>query len=183
MPVTFGGGITTLNDIENCLKHGWDKVIINTEIISNPDFAKEAAKMFGSQCIVISVDYMSDSQGTIQVFSHSGRDTTHLDFYDHLKMINDSEVGEILLTSVQKEGWMSGMDLEIIPTVQNIVDIPILLNGGVNNPQHIYEGFQSGASAVCASSIFSFTQYGYRDIKAFLNEHDIQVRVGKDMFF
>ena len=117
------------------------------------------------------------------IFSHCKKNTTHLDFFDYLKMINDSEVGELLLTNAKKEGWMSGMDLEIIPKIQEFIGIPILLNGGVYNPQHIYEGFKSGASAVCASSIFSFTQYAYRDIKIFLQETEIPVRNNKDSFF
>ena len=183
MPVAYGGGISTLEDINCCLNEGCDKVVINSYILKNPDFLRDAIHCFGSQCIIVSVDYRMDNKGNPVIFSHSGFDDCKFGFFEYIDFINECQAGEIILTNVDKEGWMNGLDLEIIPWAREKLDIPILLHGGAGSPEHIYDGIQSGASAVCAGSIFAFSQYGYRDIKEFLKRKNIPVRLDTESFF
>ena len=183
MPVSFGGGIQTLKDIEACLKHGCDKVIINTIVLKKPEFLKDAVRCFGSQCIIVSVDYKMDKNNKPILFSHCKYKEHQLDFIEYIKLINSYEAGEVFLTNVDKEGWMKGLDIDIVSYVRKYLDMPILLHGGVGNPEHIYEGINSGADAVCAGSIFPFSQYGYRDIKEYLKLKKNPVRLGDDPFF
>jgi imidazole glycerol-phosphate synthase subunit HisF len=142
-----------------------------------------AVRCYGSQCIVVSVDYKMDNEGNPVIFPHSGDDNYKFDFFDYIDLINEYQAGEIILTNVLKEGWMNGLDLEILPWAREKLDIPILLHGGAGSPEHIYDGIQSGASAVCAGSIFAFSQYGYRDIKEFLKRKKYPRPVGYRMIF
>jgi len=183
MPISYGGGINSLQGIEACLKHGCDKVIINTYILQNPGFLKDAIRCFGSQCIIVSVDYKMDNTGDPILFNHSGYTEHNFSFLEYIGFIDECKAGEIFLTNVDKEGWMNGLDLEIIPRLRDRLDTPILLHGGVGEPHHVYEGFKSGADAVCAGSIFPFSQYSYHDIRKYLIEKKIPIRKSIDPFF
>ena len=160
-----------------------NKVIINTIVLKKPEFLKDAVRCFGSQCIIVSVDYKMDKNNKPILFSHSKYKEHQLDFIEYIKLINSYEAGEVFLTNVDKEGWMKGLDIDIVSYLRKYLDMPILLHGGVGNPEHIYEGINSGADAVCAGSIFPFSQYGYRDIKEYLMIKKLPVRLGNDPFF
>ncbi len=176
MPLSYGGGISSIKDIELCLKHGCDKVVINSKSLQNINFIKEASSVFGKQCIVCSIDYMFDGQN-FQIFSHSGVNTNKMILKDYIHNLVANGAGEILLTSVDKEGLMNGYDENFNKIIENYLEIPILINGGGGTPQHILDVFKKNQiDAACASSIFFYSQYGYVDIKHFLMKNKINVR-------
>jgi len=178
VPLTVGGGVTGIDDIKNLLLAGADKVSINTSAVKNHDFIKESSIRFGSQCIVIAIDVKKVSNQKWEVFTHGGRQATGLDVIDYAKIVEKNGAGEILLTSMDRDGTKSGYDIELIRIVADLVSIPVIASGGVGTLEHLYEGFSKGhASAVLAASIFHYGQFSINDAKKYLSNKDIPVRI------
>ena len=177
VPLTVGGGVRTLKDISDLLFAGADKVSINTAAVTNENLIKDAAKKFGSQCIVVAVDAKKINKGW-EVFTHGGRTSTGKNVLDFVKKIESLGAGEILLTSMDRDGTKKGYDLELTEKVSISVNIPIIASGGVGNLEHLYEGFALGkASAVLAASIFHFGEYSIPEAKQYLDSKGIPVRI------
>lgn len=185
MPLTVGGGIRTLDDIRNLLNAGADKVSINTAAVNDPEFVKRAAERFGSQCIVVAIDAkrtlnLSTSQlpQSWQVFTHGGRKPTGIDAVEWAKKMELYGAGEILLTSMDRDGTKDGYDIELTKTVSEAVGIPVIASGGVGNPEHIYRGFVDGkADAALAASIFHYKEYAIREVKEYLRKRGVAIRL------
>ncbi|HEU4771114.1 MAG TPA: imidazole glycerol phosphate synthase subunit HisF, partial [Candidatus Udaeobacter sp.] len=170
MPLTVGGGINTTDDIRSLLKAGSDKVSINTGAVNRPDFVREAAEMFGSQCIVVAID-AKRSNGYWEVFTHGGRNATGIDVRAWAERMERYGAGEILLTSMDRDGTKAGYDLALTRAVADRVGIPVIASGGVGNLEHIYEGLtEGGASAALAASIFHFREYSIAQCKSYLHD-------------
>jgi len=177
MPLTFGGGIKTIEDISNILKSGADKVCINTASINNLKFIKEACKKFGSQAIVISVDYKKKGE-TIEIWSNSGQVKSDLVFEDYLKELESVSVGEIILTSIDKDGTMEGYDINTITKVNKLLNTPIIASGGAGNFENMLDLLNStNVSALAAASIYHFTKKTPLDVKKYLKGKRIPVRL------
>ncbi|MBM3855898.1 MAG: imidazole glycerol phosphate synthase subunit HisF [Verrucomicrobia bacterium] len=179
MPVTVGGGVRTLDDVRNLLNAGADKVSINTAAVERPEFVKEAAQRFGTQCIVVAVDAKQvPAADRWEVFTHGGRRSTGLDAVDWATRMEDYGAGEILLTSMDQDGRQSGYDLALTAAVSERVSIPVIASGGVGTLDHLYDGFVTGkADAVLAASIFHFRTFTIPQAKAYLRERGIPVRL------
>jgi len=178
VPLTVGGGVTGIDDIKNLLLAGADKVSINTAAVKNHDFIKESSIRFGSQCIVIAIDVKKVSNQKWEVFTHGGRQATGLDVIDYAKIVEKNGAGEILLTSMDRDGTKSGYDIELIRIVADLVSIPVIASGGVGTLEHLYEGFSKGhASAVLAASIFHYGQFSINEAKKYLSNKDIPIRI------
>ena len=176
MPLTVGGGINTTDDIRSLLKAGSDKVSINTGAVNRPDFVREAAEMFGSQCIVVAID-AKRSNGHWEVFTHGGRNPTGIDVRAWAERMERYGAGEILLTSMDRDGTKAGYDLALTRAVADRVGIPVIASGGVGNLEHIYEGLtEGGASAALAASIFHFREYSIAQCKSYLHDRGVAVR-------
>ena len=176
MPLTVGGGINKLEDIRKLLKAGADKVSINTGAVNRPDFVREAAEMFGSQCIVVAID-AKRAGDRWEVFTHGGRNPAGIDACDWADRMESYGAGEILLTSMDRDGTKAGYDLELTRAVADRVGIPVIASGGVGTLEHIYEGLTQGnASAALAASIFHFRQYTIAECKEFLRSRGVTVR-------
>ncbi|MFA6530275.1 MAG: glycosyl amidation-associated protein WbuZ [Candidatus Micrarchaeia archaeon] len=177
MPFTAGGGIRTLTDIRKLVELGSDKVSINTGAIEKPDLITAASQDFGSQCVVVSIDAKKTQDGKYEVYSHSGKTPTGLDPTAWAKEAEKLGAGEILLTSIDKEGTRTGYDLELIRKVSDAVDIPVIANGGVGNLQHLVDGVVKGhASAVALASMFHFTDQSTIKARAYMKEAGLNVR-------
>jgi len=176
MPITYGGGIHALEDIQSCLKYGCDKVVINTQAILEPDFIKRAAKEFGSQCITVSIDYKIDSK-EFSLLSHAGANINGINLLDFIKKMEDFGAGELYITSVSSEGMMKGYELGLMKKIYEHVSVPIIINGGCGEPVHMQEAINNGAEGVCASSMFLYTEHGYKDVKSFLKINGIEIRI------
>lgn len=181
MPITVGGGIRNLTDIRNLLKAGADKVSINTAAVKDPEFIKKAAEKFGSQCIVVAID-AKRSLDSWEVYTHGGRTPTGLDAVLWAHKMEKFGAGEILLTSMDKDGTKEGYDLDLISYVVEAVNIPVIASGGVGSLEHLYEGLaEGGAHAALAASIFHFGQHTIREVKEYLANRGLIVRrVEKD---
>ncbi|NKB33354.1 MAG: imidazole glycerol phosphate synthase subunit HisF [Pseudomonadales bacterium] len=182
IPLTVGGGIRTLEDIRTMLNAGADKVGINTAAVNNPEFVREAAARFGSQCIVVAVDAKQVSaEGEPlkwEIFTHGGRNPTGLDAIEWVKRMVDYGAGEILLTSMDRDGTKIGFDLALNKTVSQAVQVPVIASGGVGNLQHLAEGVLDGeADAVLAASIFHFGEYTIKEAKQHMASRGIEVRL------
>jgi len=178
IPLTVGGGVRSLEDIQNLLRAGADKVSINTAAVLNPDFVKQSSIKFGSQCIVIAIDVKKINSSTWEVFTHGGRKNTGLDAIMFSKKVEKLGAGEILLTSMDRDGTKTGYDLDLIKRVSKSVSIPVIASGGVGNLDHLYQGFSiGGASAVLAASIFHYGNFSIMDAKNFLLQKGISVRL------
>jgi len=175
MPLTIGGGLRTCDDIERTLKAGADKVSLNSVIFERPEFLKEAVSIFGSQCIVASIDVKKDEKGNYKAFSHSNRKVRY-SLEEYIKLVIGYGVGELLLNSVDRDGIMEGYDLELIRYVSSMTRIPLIVAGGVSGPDNCVDAIKSGASAVAAASIFHFTQFTPESCKQSLAKADIPVR-------
>jgi cyclase len=176
MPLTVGGGINKLEDIRELLKAGADKVSINTGAVNRPDFVREAAEMFGSQCIVVAIDAKRAGDHW-EVFTHGGRHPTGIDASEWAKRMENYGAGEILLTSMDRDGTKAGYDLELTRAISDRVGIPVIASGGVGTLEHIYEGLTQGnASAALAASIFHFREYTIAECKEFLRSRGVTVR-------
>ena len=182
MPLTVGGGVGTLDDIRTLLKAGADKVSINTAAVKNPEFVREASNRFGSQCIVVAIDAKqqpSDTQTPLwEVYIHGGRTPTGLDVIMWAKRMEEYGAGEILLTSMDRDGRKDGYDLALTRAVSDAVTIPVIASGGVGTLEHLYDGIVTGkADAVLAASIFHYQEYTIRQVKEYLRSRGIPVRI------
>ncbi len=178
MPLTVGGGVRTLDDVRKLLDAGADKISVNSTAVSNPDFIRQAATKCGSQCIVVAIDARSNGQGGWEVFTHGGRKGTGLDAVEWAKRMADYGAGEILLTSMDKDGTKTGFDLVLTRTIADSISIPVIASGGVGTLQHLVEGIKEGhASAVLASSIFHFGQHTIQEAKRAMADNGIAVRI------
>ena len=176
IPFTVGGGVRKIQDIRKLLNSGADKVAINSAAVHNPEFVKEAAQKFGSQCIVVAVDVKRSDIG-FEVYTHGGRKATGIEAISWIKKMVEFGAGEILLTSMDKDGTKSGYDLELLKIVSSKVNVPIIASGGVGNLQHLVQGIQNGADAVLAASIFHFKTHSIKEAKKFLQSKNIPVRL------
>ena len=178
VPLTVGGGVSSIDDIKNLLLAGADKVSINTAAVKNHNFIKESSIRFGSQCIVIAIDVKKVSDNKWEVFTHGGRNSTGIDIIKYAKIVENNGAGEILLTSMDRDGTKMGYDIELTRTISNLVSIPVIASGGVGNLDHLYDGFKLGlASAVLAASIFHYGNYTILEAKKYLSDKNIAIRL------
>jgi cyclase len=178
VPLTVGGGVRTLDDVRQILLAGADKVSINTAAVKNPDFVKEAADKFGSQCIVVAIDARRSGENKWEVFTHGGRNPTGIDAVEWAKKMQQYGAGEILLTSMDKDGTKSGYDLPLTKTISRNLRIPIIASGGAGNLEHLSDGVKLGeADAVLVASIFHYGEYTIKEAKEFLSANGISVRL------
>ena len=177
MPLTVGGGISKLEDIRKLLRAGADKVSINTGAVTRPEFVRQAAETFGSQCIVVAIDAKRIGKGW-EVFTHGGRKPTGIDACDWAERMAAYGAGEILLTSMDRDGTKQGYDLELTRAISERVAIPVIASGGVGSHDHIYEGLTTGkASAALAASIFHYREHSIAECKRYLHERGIPMRL------
>jgi cyclase len=177
MPLTVGGGINKVEDIRKLLRAGADKISINTGAVNRPEFVREAAEVFGSQCVVVAIDAKRVS-GHWEVFTHGGRNPTGLDARQWAQKMEQYGAGEILLTSMDRDGTKTGYDLELTRDISDQVRIPVIASGGVGNLEHIYDGLTQGnASAALAASIFHYQEYSIAECKNYLHSRGIPVRL------
>ena len=178
IPLTVGGGIRNLDDIRRLLRAGADKVSLNTSAIYDPDFVDEAAEEFGCQCIVVAVDAKSTGEGKWEIYTHGGRTPEGKDAIDWAREVENRGAGEILLTSMDRDGTQIGYDLKLTRAVVEAVNVPVIASGGVGNLDHIVEGIvETGADAVLAASIFHFGTYSIKETKEYMRDHGIEVRL------
>ena len=178
VPITVGGGVRTKEDIKNLLGAGADKVSINTAAVTNENLVKEGAGIFGSQCIVVAVDAKKVNNNKWEVFTHGGRKSTGKDVLKFVQKMESLGAGEILLTSMDRDGTKKGYDLDLTKKVSNLVNIPVIASGGVGSLEHLYQGIKIGkANAVLAASIFHFGEHTILAAKQYLDSKNIPVRI------
>ena len=177
MPLTVGGGVRTVEDIRNLLNAGADKVSINTAAVKNPELITEGAKLFGSQCIVVAIDAKRKGDSW-EVYIHGGRTPTGIDAVEWAKEVVDRGAGEILLTSMDRDGTKAGYDIELTRAISEAVSVPVIASGGAGKPEHFYEGLTEGkADAVLAASVFHFREISIPELKKYLKEKGVWVRI------
>jgi cyclase len=178
VPLTVGGGVRTIEDVRQLLLAGADKVSINTAAVKDPDFVKRASERFGSQCIVVAIDARRVSEGKWEVYTHGGRNPTGIDALEWAKKIEEYGAGEILLTSMDKDGTKSGYDIALTKAVSRTVSIPVIASGGAGSLDHLSEGVSDGeADAVLVASIFHYGEHTIKDAKEFMSSKGISVRL------
>ena len=178
IPLTVGGGVRTVDDVRRLLNAGADKISINSTAIANPQMVADAAHKFGSQCIVVAIDAKRNPEGGWEVFTHGGRKPTGLDVIEWAKKMESHGVGEILLTSMDRDGTKSGFDLELTRAVSDAVSIPVIASGGVGGLQDLADGIKVGkADAVLAASIFHYGQHTVQEAKQFMSTQGIPMRM------
>jgi cyclase len=182
IPLTVGGGVRQVSDVQRLLNAGADKVSINSAAVANPDLVRDASNYHGSQCIVVAIDARKVSQADEpprwEIFTHGGRKPTGIDAIEWAKKMADFGAGELLLTSMDRDGTKAGFDLDLTRRISDSVSIPVIASGGVGNLQHLADGVTlGGASAVLAASIFHYGEYTVRQAKTFLAEQGIPVRM------
>lgn len=178
VPLTVGGGVRTLDDVRQMLLAGADKVSINTAAVKNPDFVREASEKFGSQCIVVAIDARSSGEDKWEVFTHGGRNGTGIDAIEWAKKMEEYGAGEILLTSMDKDGTKSGYDLALTKTISRNLKIPIIASGGAGTLEHLSDGVKLGeADAVLVASIFHYGEYTIQEAKDFMKTDGISMRL------
>ena len=176
IPLTVGGGVRAMEDVRKLLKAGADKVSVNTAAVKNPQFVRRASERFGSQCIVVAID-AKRKEGSWEVYTHGGRIPTGIDAILWARKMEEMGAGEILLTSMDRDGTKDGYDIELTRTISEQVGIPVIASGGVGKLEHLYEGLVLGkASAVLAASIFHYREYTIAQVKSFLKEKGVTVR-------
>lgn len=177
MPFCVGGGVRTVEDIRNLLLAGADKVSINTAAIETPSLIEEGAKLFGVQCMVVSIDVRRNNT-TWEVFTHGGTVSTGIEVIEHVKRVVNTGAGEILLTSIDQDGTMEGYDIELVSTIANAVKVPVIASGGAGNLQHLVDAINLGnASAVAVGSLFNFTDQSPIKARSFMRVAGVDVRV------
>ena len=177
IPLTVGGGVRSLDDIKNLLRSGADKVSINTAAVENPEFVKAASEKFGSQCIVVAID-AKKNEDRWEIFTHGGRKNTGIDSIEFAKKMEDSGAGELLVTSMDRDGTQVGYDIDLMSKISSKVNIPVIASGGVGNLDHLVDGIKLGnASAVLAASIFHYGKYSVKEAKEYLDSKGIPVRI------
>jgi len=178
IPLTVGGGVREVQDVRNLLNAGADKVSINTSAVLNPQLVADAAARYGSQCIVVAIDAKQVEPGRWEVFTHGGRKATGLDAVEWAKKMQGLGAGEILLTSMDRDGQKIGFDLALTRAVTDALEIPVIASGGVGNLQHLVDGVKlGGADAVLAASIFHYGEYTVQQAKQFMAQQGIEVRL------
>ena len=178
IPLTVGGGVRVVDDVRRLLNAGADKVSINTAAVNNPQLVHDASSKVGSQCIVVAIDAKQTAPGKWEVFTHGGRKNTGLDAIDWARKVESLGAGEILLTSMDRDGTKSGFDLALTRAVSDAVRIPVIASGGVGTLEHLAEGVSEGrADAVLAASIFHFGQHTVREAKELMRARGIEVRL------
>jgi len=178
VPLTVGGGVRSIHDIRKLLLAGADKVSINTAAIKNPDLIKESSNKFGSQCIVVAIDAKKTKNNTWEVFTHGGRQPTQLNALNFAKLAEENGAGEILLTSMDRDGTKEGYDIELTKTISSSLNIPVIASGGVGTLKHLKDGIvEGGSSAVLAASIFHFGEYSIQEAKEYLKKENVPVRL------
>ncbi|WP_354634704.1 glycosyl amidation-associated protein WbuZ [Planktothricoides raciborskii] len=178
MPLTVGGGVRSVADVRRLLQVGADKVAINTAAVQNPELIQSAAQQFGSQCVVISIDVKQHSNGTYEVFTHAGTQPTGKDPVNWAKEVESLGAGEILLTSIDRDGTMTGYDIDLNKKVSHAVSIPVIASGGAGRYEDMASVLkEGGASAVAAASIFHYTQQTPLEAKHFLKDRGLKVRL------
>jgi cyclase len=181
IPLTVGGGVRELQDIRNLLNAGADKVAINSAAIHNPEFVREAAQRFGSQCIVVAIDAKQVEQGDDsrwEIFTHGGRKPTGINAIEWAEKMTAYGAGEILLTSMDRDGTKNGFDLDLTSRISDAVNVPVIASGGVGNLQHLVDGIVQGkADAVLAASIFHFGEHTVPEAKRYMAERGVSVRL------
>ncbi len=176
VPLTVGGGIKNIEHVKKLLRVGADKVAINSAMYDNPELITEIAKMFGTQCVVASIDAKKVGS-KYECFSHSGQKSTGKEVSEWAKKVCELGAGEILITSIEKDGVMQGYDIDLIKTVTSVVNIPIIASGGAGNYEDMYKAYiEGGASAIAAASIFHFTQQTPREAKLYLQQKGVNTR-------
>jgi cyclase len=177
IPFTVGGGLRNVDDIQEILRSGADKVSLNTSAVNEPSLVQKGAERFGSQCIVVAIDARRESGGSAKVYTHGGRERTDLDAVDWARTVADLGAGEILLTSMDSDGTKHGYDIDLTRRVSEAVRIPVIASGGAGKLDHLYEGLTDGsASAVLAASIFHFREVTIGQAKSYLRERGVVVR-------
>jgi imidazole glycerol-phosphate synthase subunit HisF len=178
MPLTVGGGVRTVEDIRKLLLAGADKVSIMTAAVNDRSFVREAAEKFGSQCIVVAIDAKQTSLGRWEIFTHGGRRPTGLDAIEYAREVVALGAGEILLTSMDRDGTRVGFDIPLTRAVADAVNVPLIASGGVGNLDHLVEGIRDGhATAVLAASIFHFGEFSIRQAKTYMADAGLPVRL------
>ena len=176
VPLTVGGGVRSIEDINKLLNCGADKVSINTAAVQNPEVVVESSKKFGSQCIVVAID--AKKNGDIwEIFTHGGRNKTGINALEFAKKMEINGAGELLVTSMDKDGTQSGYDIELMKNISSSVNIPVIASGGVGTLDHLVDGIKSGANAVLAASIFHYGTFSIEDAKQYLASKNIPVRI------
>ncbi|MDZ4213855.1 MAG: imidazole glycerol phosphate synthase subunit HisF [Rhodocyclaceae bacterium] len=178
IPLTVGGGVRKVEDVRRLLNAGADKVSMNTAAVQNPQLVADAAGKVGSQCIVVAIDAKQTSPGKWEVFTHGGRNNTHIDAIDWAKQVTALGAGEILLTSMDRDGTKIGFNLDLTRAVSDAVSIPVIASGGVGNLDHLVDGVKKGhADAVLAASIFHYGEFTVRQAKEYMAKNQIEVRL------
>ena len=176
VPLTVGGGVRSIDDINKLLNCGADKVSINTAAVQNSKVVEDSSRKFGSQCIVVAIDAKRKDDGW-EIFTQGGRNPTGINALEFASKMEKSGAGELLVTSMDKDGTQSGYDIELMQMISSIVNIPVIASGGVGTLDHLVDGIKSGASAVLAASIFHYGTYSVNEAKEYLASKDIPVRI------
>ena len=177
MPLTVGGGIKNIDDIRETLRAGADKVTVNTTAVERPEFVRESSEIFGSQCICIAIDAKRSGKG-FEVYTYGGRKPTGIDAVEWARQVEELGAGEILLTSMDRDGTKIGFDIELTRAIAGSVQIPVIASGGVGTLEHLYDGLVEGkADAVLAASIFHYREFTVIDAKKYLRERGVNVRL------
>ena len=178
IPLTVGGGVRTVQDVRDLLLAGADKVSFNSAAVANPDVVGEASAHFGSQCIVVAIDAKTVSPGKWEIFTHGGRKSTGIDAVEFAKLVTQNGAGEILLTSMDRDGTKAGYNLPLTRAISDAVSVPVIASGGVGTLEHLVEGVKEGhASAVLAASIFHFGTYSIKEAKEYMQAAGIPMRI------
>lgn len=178
IPITVGGGIRSIHDINNVLRSGADKIAINTYVVKHPNFISEAVREFGSQCIVLYIEAKKQLDGSYEAYTDGGREKSGLEVIDWIKKAIDLGVGEILLTSVDKDGTRDGYDIELLKKITSFSPIPVIAHGGAGKPESLKKAvMEAKVDALGVSSIFHYNEYSIKDSKDYLQKNNINVRI------